>query len=514
MAVAKTAQKWHSKFVKASSKARRGDRFSWHYWAERVFHRPEVRSSSYYVRIEHGGVRKTINLGVADKTAAATKAKDFFVLVRGKGWEAAMQSLVPADKKIGKKGPTIGQYIAIARGFFDGRQTTFADYCSNLRLIASEALKIKMQGNEHLIDAKAQRMAMKALRVGQKAGSKDIPPRLNYRKLSGREITWLEKKAKEVRAEAAALLRYDHRKGGREAWIAAVDATPISELNAAVIKGWQVSRIREAEKISPLARKSAEVSTATVIRQARSLFKKHLVPMVRTKLAIPDPLPFKDLKIETGRMTRFKVQVELADLLQAAAKDLAKDREVMKAFLLGAGAGLRKREMDSLTWDALDAKNNTLHLMATEHYGLKSHDSAAAIPLAPEVSAYLVQCKKLEKAEVGDFILAGEYKLNDKRRAYRCERTFSRLMEWLRGQGIKDRKPIHHLRKLVGDTVARQAGIYAASLYLRHSGVAVTQASYADTTPKIAPDVGALLGSKVIAFPMGQQERESKRARA
>jgi len=500
--------------VKTKSSTRRGDRLSWHYWADRVFHRPEVRSSSYYVRIEHGGVRKTINLGIADKTAAATKAKDLYVLIRGKGWEAGMQSLVPADKRVGKKGPTIGQYIAIAAEFFDGRQTTFVDYCRNLRLIVSEAFKIKPQGCEELIEAKARKMAMVALREGQKTGRKDVPPRLDYRKMSGREIAWLEKKAKESRGEAASLLRFDYRNKGQEAWVSAIDATPLSNLTAATIKAWQVARIQEAEKISPLARKRAEANTASVIRQARSLFKKHLVPLVRSKLAVPDPLPFKDLKVETGRMSRFKVQVDLSELMQAAAKDLAQDRELMKAFLLGAGAGLRKREMDSLTWDAFDGKKRTLNITPTEHYGLKSRDSSALIPLAPEISAYLAQCQKLEKAESGDFVLAGEYKTSSKVRSYRCERTFQRLMEWLREQGIKDSKPIHHLRKLAGETVARQAGIYAASLYLRHSGVAVTQASYADSTPKIAPDVGALLGTKVIAFPVAEKSSEAKRAKA
>jgi integrase len=512
--VDKTAQKRHSPAVSKKPSKKRGDRLSWNYWADRVFHRSEVLSSSYYVRIEHGGVRKTINLGVADKSAAAMKAKDLYVLVRGKGWDAALQSLLPPDKKIGKRGPTIGQYIAAARAFFDGRQTTFEDYCRNLRQIVSEAFKIKLQGSDELIDGKAQRMALKALRDGQKAGSKEVPPRLALRKMESREFVWVEKKAKEFRKEAASLLRYDYRNKGRDAWVQAVDATPLADLTSATVKEWQVSRIRAAEKISPLARKSAEVSTATVIRQARSLFKKHMIPMVRTKMALPDPLPFAELKVEAGRISRFKVQVELSDLMQSAVTELNNDREVMKALLLAAGAGLRKREIDSLTWDALDEKKQTLSVAPTEHYGLKSRDSAAVIPLAPEIASFLSQCHKLEKAQPSDFMLKGDYKVNTKVRSYRCDVTFERLMEWLRGQGITDRKPIHHLRKLAGEAVARQAGIYAASRYLRHSGVKVTEASYVDGTAKVAPDIGSLLGDKVIAFPVAMEaamdERKTK----
>ena len=220
------------------------------------------------------------------------------------------------------------------------------------------------------------------------------------------------------------------------------------------------------------------------------------------------------MKVEAGRISRFKVQVELSDLMQSAVTELSNDREVMKALLLAAGAGLRKREIDSLTWDALDEKKQTLSVAPTEHYGLKSRDSAAVIPLAPEIASFLSQCRKLEKAQPSDFMLKGDYKVNTKVRSYRCDVTFERLMEWLRAQGITDRKPIHHLRKLAGEAVARQAGIYAASRYLRHSGVKVTEASYVDGTAKVAPDIGSLLGDKVIAFPVamesGMGERKTK----
>ena len=40
-------------------------------------------------------------------------------------------------------------------------------------------------------------MALKALRDGQKAGSKEVPPRLALRKMESREFAWVEKKAKE-----------------------------------------------------------------------------------------------------------------------------------------------------------------------------------------------------------------------------------------------------------------------------------------------------------------------------
>jgi integrase len=83
----------------------------------------------------------------------------------------------------------------------------------------------------------------------------------------------------------------------------------------------------------------------------------------------------------------------------------------------------------------------------------------------------------------------------------------------LRDQAVDDPKPIHYLRKLAGETLAEQAGIYAASSYLGHSSVKVTQEYYATGRPTVAPDMNRLMGRKIIIFPNGEQKPDKPKRR-
>ncbi len=224
---------------------------------------------------------------------------------------------------------------------------------------------------------------------------------------------------------------------------------------------------------------------------------------------VPEALPFDGLEIATAKIKRFRVQVGLAELMAAAMEELAADREAMKAFCLAAWGGLRKGEMDALTWNNVNTKENRLTVAVSEHYGLKTEDSEREIPLPPEVMEFLAQCQKLDKAKGSDFVIKGEHSVGQRSRTYRCEKAFARLMAWLKAQGVTDRKPIHYLRKLAGETLAQQAGIYAASSYLGHSSVKVTQEYYASGRPTIAPSLTQAMGGKVIAFP-AQEAPETK----
>jgi integrase len=187
----------------------------------------------------------------------------------------------------------------------------------------------------------------------------------------------------------------------------------------------------------------------------------------------------------------------------------------MKAFLLGAFGGLRRREMDALTWDKVNAKRNLLLVEVSEHGRLKTEDSERELPLAPEAMEFLAQCQRLDRATREDFVIRGDHKVGQHSRTYRCKRVFVRLMSWLREQGVNDPKPIHYLRKLAGETLAEQAGIYAASSYLGHSSVKVTQEYYASGRPTVAPDMGRLMGRKIILFPDSEQKQlKPKRRKA
>src|SRR6266545_2660558 len=63
---------------------------------------------------------------------------------------------------------------------------------------------------------------------------------------------------------------------------------------------------------------------------------------------------------------------------------------------------------------------------------------------------------------------------------YRCGPIFDRLNEWLRSKGVKANKPLHEMRKEIGSQICAQAGIYAASVALRHSSINLTREFYID----------------------------------
>ena len=102
------------------------------YWESRVaFHMPASRS--YSVQIQHGGERRWLGLGTANKKDAAALALKLYLDVRAKGWEVVMRRRRgdPADKKVNV---TIGEYIeAVA-----AKESLFAKDVAELRAGAAQ----------------------------------------------------------------------------------------------------------------------------------------------------------------------------------------------------------------------------------------------------------------------------------------------------------------------------------------------------------------------------------------
>jgi integrase len=73
-----------------------------------------------------------------------------------------------------------------------------------------------------------------------------------------------------------------------------------------------------------------------------------------------------------------------------------------------------------------------------------------------------------------------------KGRPYRAA-AWPRVLVWLRAHGVRQEMAFHALRKEVGSILAQQHGIYAASKFLRHSSVNVTQAVYVEPRGEEAP---------------------------
>lgn len=475
-----------------------------------------VESNGYYVRIKQHGQRKDVNLQTADKNEAARRATAFFKVLIAQGWQTAEATLRAPGEKPKAKSCTIGEYINAARGHFAGLRSTFEDYARSFRRIVAESFNVTPQGIDERAHAKAEELALEELRKAQAEGRKDAPPRLHLRNKSKAEVAWIERKAGSLYAEAVSRLRYDYASKGNEAWANAVDALPLSKVTPAVVNKWKNAKVNAAGTGNTQARSRAKVSAASVMRQARSLFsEKKILRFVRTELTnLPEVMPFAEVEIEKAKIKRFRVEVGWDELWPAALGELAREPEVIKAFCLAAWGGLRRREIDALTWGNLDVKRSILKVAVNEHYAGKSDESEREIPLPKEVMDFFAQRQKLEKGRAGDFVIKGSHSVSERSRVYRCKAVWSRLIAWLHEQGITDRRPVHYLRKQIGDTLTNQKGIYACSSYLGHSSVKVTQEYYTSGKATVAPDISAAMGGKVIEFPAVESEEKQSRRKA
>ena len=106
------------------------------YWESRVaFHMPASRS--YSVQIQHGGERRWLGLGTANKKDAAALALKLYLDVRAKGWEVVM-SRRRGDPAVKKINVTVGEYIeaVAARSLFSPK--TLQSYAQALRKITGD----------------------------------------------------------------------------------------------------------------------------------------------------------------------------------------------------------------------------------------------------------------------------------------------------------------------------------------------------------------------------------------
>lgn len=295
--------------------------------------------------------------------------------------------------------------------------------------------------------------------------------------------------------------KFDYRAGGNQKWRERIDAICLERLTADRINRWAQDHIAKAGP-APAAGLSARRTVNSYIRCSRSLFSTRrkngtasLLELVEkrlgTKLALP--LPFQGVGLFEAGSMRYRSTVNVQALITAARQQLkADDVEAYKAFVLGLFAGMRRAEIDGLTWDMIDWTTRTIRLKETENMRLKTEGSADDIALDPEASEEL---RAMMSQSQSPFVIASERKpRGDSLRAYyRCDPVFNRLTAWLRSKGITSNKPLHELRKEIGAIIATEQGIYAASRFLRHSDITTTARHYADQKTRVTAGLGTML---------------------
>lgn len=395
-------------------------------------------SADYALQIQAERRRVWFSTGTPNRKKAASKAAEIYSFIKSHGLAAAEVNFKPKGETGGIA--TVGAVIKSAASLSSARSQTLEAYSKALRCIAAEIKGIELEKDEN----------------GK-----------------GRDTA---------------------------AWRARVDAISLSELPPAEILAWKNGRLREAGG-DALKKGRAIVTVNSLMRNAKSLFGKKLLPFMEQSLVLPRPLPFDGIGFEKSPSMRYVSRIDPFAILARARVELSEeDIEAYKVLILALVCGLRRSEIDNLLWRAFDFPRKILRAESSEYHELKSADSAGEIDLDADLVAlfrslrakaptavFVIDCDAMPLSSSKKRIRKSKPSKETKSRTYRCDAIFARVLTWLRAQGVDASKPLHTMRKEIGSIIASEHGIFEASRYLRHSDIRITAAIYTDKKKTITP---------------------------
>jgi integrase len=382
------------------------------------------------------GRRELFPLNTAVKVDAAKKAKNIWASLITVGWDATLRKYKP-------------QAVYIPPTF-----TTIGDYVSFLEL------------------------------------NNFYPPKTLYRNLT-KVYTALSSIFEFEKTRT----RFDARNSGLKNWRVKIRAIRWDSITPHRIEKWKNDYLA-ARSGDPARLLKAKHTLDSYIRAMKAL----VGPRIRSRLAsynvvLPEPIPFANVSfVSRGRSAyRYRSRIDPLALTAAALTELQGERlEELKVFLLALHLGLRRNEIDKLTWGQFDFARGVLQVESTEYIQLKTEGSECDIVLEPGLAAFF---KRAKENATGIFVIESKClpRKNSICDHYRANNVFDKLIVWLREKGITAQKPLHTLRKEFGRLITEKMGIYAASLALRHASTQVTMIYYADDTRPKHTGLGALI---------------------
>ena len=418
------------------------------YWRTRIFKPVSFRGGDnkvigdhFAVKLQHLGKRMAFSLYTANAEEAAQKARRLYQELVANGWEILLAKHRPkAPETVPASGLTFGQYVDLVRSKNLIPVKTLEGYLTRLRQIVADIKDIK-----------------------------------------------------------ASRKRFGRGGKGRAEWLAKVDSVPLDSITPDDVRQWKRRSLAKAGN-NALKRQQISISVNSTLRQARSLFGERKV--LKFLPQIPRPHLFDGVEFEPRVSMKFYgAGIDAPTLLRRALDQL--EVEECKAFLLAIALGLRRKEADHLLWTSFDFGAGTVRVQPTEHYELKTKESAAVLTLDSEIMALF---KGWHAQASGPFVLEsdrpprGEVSYH----YYRADETFDSLVFWLREQGIRGDKPFHTLRKLFGSLIAERHGIHAASSALRHASIEMTSSVYADRTVKVSSGLGSVISGAPV-LPLSEE---------
>ena len=428
------------------------------YWKSRLEHRTYTRDDKTFevaewsVRIYYKGIRRSFDLESANKEESAAKARDIYLSLVAKGWASTLaeltpQTMIPLNAK--EVSPTVGEFLAEVERTSTLKPKTFHRYAQYFRMMAAQIQGVKSDRS-----------------------------------------------------------RYNYRTGGLTNWHERVDAIPLSAITPAAVADWKIAYLKRAGS-DPRRRLEVSRSFNSALRHCKSLFSAQIINQPNFGVKIPrfkvrdgqlgerDAYWFETLKFERAGSMKFQspAGITYEGLVRNARSELrAENPEAYKLFLLCLCAGMRRAEADVCLWTQLNQEDSSVRIEANEYIEPK-HGSGGTVYVDPALMKELLSFKE---QTLGLFVVScdREWKPAGFIR-YRCEPHWRILIEWLEANGISARKKVHELRKIFGDAIVKQNGIFAGSAQLRHSTIQMTASHYTDPRQRAALPVGNLFSEIV-----------------
>lgn len=416
------------------------------HWKDRLIRRSYVKEGKTYqdpffsVQIQFLGRREQFVLDTPNKDKAGEKARDAYLSLLANGWEATLAKFKPPthEKPSLEERPTVGLFLTAAAAVCPARRVSFLAYSQAFRKLVSDIIGTS---------------------------------------------------------------REEHTKKMMTKWRDKVDAIPLDTITPDKVEEWKLARLRKAGP-EPAEARRAKITVNSTIRNSRALFSRSMLPLLRSRLTLPSPLPLEGVRLEKKPSMRYASKTDPVAVITAAKKKLAAENlEAFKVLLLAAMCGLRVSEIDTLLWSSFDFDARKLRVEANQYTALKSDDSAGEVELDEEFVALF---RGYKARATSHFVIesTGKARNRSEHRGYRIDTVWRETHRWLRANGVDDPKPLHALRKELGSLVNQQYGLVAAQRVLRHADIGTTAAYYVDTKGSVSVGLGKLIADagKIIPF--------------
>ena len=161
--------------------------------------------------------------------------------------------------------------------------------------------------------------------------------------------------------------------------------------------------------------------------------------------------------------------------------------------LMALGIGLRRSEACAAipSWLSVQDDNVMVHIKEEDHFKPKNGESGV-VPVTRELHETLLTLRG------GSDSFYFVPSTTDNEAANRLNKRYDVINAWLKGKGLRDRKPLHALRKELGSHVAKHQGILEASKILRNTPQ-VCAIHYAGIAELNTVDLGGSFESKAAA---------------